>query len=78
MSATALSRPATTRASSALLVSGLRGAFGDSCLIAALTLSALGLPVSSRAKTLEAVSGLSNLAMLVVAIIAALNIFRWR
>ncbi len=34
------------------------------CLVAALTFSALGLLVSSRARTVEAVSGLANLVML--------------
>jgi ABC-type multidrug transport system permease subunit len=34
------------------------------CLVAALTFSAMGLLVASRAKTVEAVSGLANLVML--------------
>ena len=34
------------------------------CLVSALTFSAIGLLVSSRAKTVEAVSGLANLVML--------------
>ncbi len=37
---------------------------GVVCLVSALAFSALGLLVSSRAKTVEAVSGLSNLVML--------------
>ena len=45
----------------------LRGSLGTLaavCLVAALTFSALGLLVSSRARTVEAVSGLANLVML--------------
>jgi ABC-type multidrug transport system permease subunit len=37
---------------------------GAVCLVAALSFSALGLLVSSRARTVEAVSGLANLVML--------------
>ncbi len=39
-------------------------ALGVVCLVAALAFSALGLLVSSRARTVEAVSGLANLVML--------------
>ena len=39
-------------------------ALGVVCLVAALAFSAMGLLVSSRARTVEAVSGLANLAML--------------
>ncbi|HEU4827701.1 MAG TPA: ABC transporter permease [Gemmatimonadales bacterium] len=45
----------------------LRGSLGTLavvCLVAALTFSAIGLLVSSRARTVEAVSGLANLVML--------------
>lgn len=45
----------------------LRGSFialGVICLLAALMFSAMGLLVSSRARTVEAVSGLANLVML--------------
>ena len=52
-----------------MLVFGVpqRGSFGTLavvCLVAALTFSAIGLLVSSRARTVEAVSGLANLVML--------------
>ena len=45
----------------------VRGSFGTLaavCLVAALTFSAIGLLVSSRARTVEAVSGLANFVML--------------
>ena len=45
----------------------VRGSYGTLaviCLISALAFSAIGLLVSSRAKTVEAVSGLANLVML--------------
>lgn len=45
----------------------VRGSFvtlGLVCLVAALTFSAMGLLVASRARTVEAVSGLANLVML--------------
>ena len=45
----------------------VRGSFGTLaavCLVAALTFSAMGLLVSSRARTVEAVSGLANFVML--------------
>ena len=45
-------------------VRGSLAALGLISLLAALTFSALGLLVSSRARTVEAVSGLSNLLML--------------
>lgn len=45
-------------------VRGSFGALAVVCLIAALAFSALGLLVSSRAQTVEAVSGLANLVML--------------
>lgn len=45
-------------------VRGSYVALGAVCLFAALAFSALGLLVSSRARTVEAVSGLSNLIML--------------
>ena len=45
-------------------VRGSWATLGIVCLVAALTFSAIGLLVSSRAKTVEAVSGLSNLVML--------------
>ncbi|HET9602971.1 MAG TPA: ABC transporter permease [Gemmatimonadales bacterium] len=45
-------------------VRGSLVALGVVCLIAALTFSAMGLLVASRARTVEAVSGLANLVML--------------
>jgi ABC-type multidrug transport system permease subunit len=45
-------------------VRGSLVALGVVCLIAALTFSAMGLLVASRARTMEAVSGLANLVML--------------
>jgi ABC-type multidrug transport system permease subunit len=45
----------------------VRGSFGTLaavCLVAALTFSAIGLLVASRARTVEAVSGLANFVML--------------
>jgi ABC-type multidrug transport system permease subunit len=45
-------------------VRGSLVSLGVVCLVAALTFSAMGLLVASRARTVEAVSGLANLAML--------------
>ena len=45
-------------------VRGSFGALAAVCLVAALTFSAIGLLVSSRARTVEAVSGLANFVML--------------